>query len=122
MKLSRLLATVAIAASVSLGAAACAPTAAPIRVAADTVIIDVRTPDEFAAGHLDGAINLDVQAATFDALAAELPVDGEYVVYCRSGNRSAAAVERLRSMGFTDLTDAGGLDAAAAATGLGIVR
>ncbi|MDF1478519.1 rhodanese-like domain-containing protein [Leifsonia sp. H3M29-4] len=124
MKLTRTIAALALAASVSLGVTACtaAPASETISVSAETVIIDVRTADEFDSGHLEGAINLDVQSASFDALAAQLPTDGDYVVYCRSGNRSAAAIERLQALGFTSLTNAGGLDAAATATGLDIVR
>lgn len=118
----RLLAPLGLAVVIGLGLAACAPTTEPIALSTETVIIDVRTPDEFAAGHLKGAINLDVQAATFDSLVTELSTDGDYVVYCRSGNRSAAAVERMSGLGFTSLVDAGGLEAAAASTGVEIVR
>lgn len=125
MKLTRTITALALAASVALGVAACttaAPASEAVSISADTVVIDVRTADEYNSGHLDGAINLDVQSASFDALAAQLPTDGDYVVYCRSGNRSAAAIERLQALGFTSLTNAGGLDAAATATGLDIVR
>lgn len=109
--------------AVSLGLAACggesraepesavAPAAAP----ADATIVDVRTPEEFAAGHVAGAVNVDVQADDFDARIAELPTDAAYVVYCRSGNRSARAVERMGALGFTELTDGGGLEDMAAA-------
>lgn len=120
--LSRLLAPLAVAAAVVFGVAACAPTAEPIAVASDTVVLDVRTPEEYAAGHLDGAINLDVQSPQFDGLVGQLPTDGEYVVYCRSGNRSAAAIDRMEALGFTSLVNAGGIDAAAGATGLAIVK
>lgn len=91
---------------------AVAPPASP---ATDATIVDVRTPEEFAAGHVAGAVNVDVQADDFDARIAELPTDGSYVVYCRSGNRSARAVERMRGLGFTDLADGGGLEDMAAA-------
>ena len=120
--IARLLAAVAVAASITLGASACATSADTIEVSADTVVIDVRTPAEFAEGHLDGAVNIDVQGADFDALVSELPTDGDYVVYCRSGNRSAAAIERMKGLGFTNLVNAGGLNDASAATGLEIVQ
>jgi phage shock protein E len=125
MKLTtRVLAPLAIAASLALSVAACSPAASgqQITISSETVIIDVRTAGEFAAGHLEGAINLDVQSSTFDSLAAQLPADGEYVVYCRSGNRSATAIARLEALGFSTLTNAGGIDAAAASTGLEVVR
>lgn len=112
--LSALLATLAI-----LGFTACSPSEA-ISIGEETVVLDVRTPEEYASGHLQGAVNIDVGAADFDTRIAELPLDGEYVVYCRSGNRSAAAVDRMNELGFTDVTDAGGLDAAASATGLAV--
>ena len=51
---------------------------------------------------------------------ADLPASGSYVVYCRSGNRSAQAVAQMEQLGFTDVFDAGGLDQAAASTGLDI--
>jgi phage shock protein E len=117
----RLLAPLVLVLAIGLGVSACAPTTEPIALEPGTVIIDVRTADEFASGHLDGALNLDVQSAAFDQLVAELPRDGVYVVYCRSGNRSAAAVERMANLGFVTLIDAGGLEAAAAATGIDIV-
>ncbi len=85
-------------------------------------IVDVRTPSEYAEGHLDGAVNIDVQdAAGFTAALEDLDPAAPYVVYCRSGNRSAAATAQMVDVGFTDVTDAGGLQAAADATGLEIV-
>ena len=74
------------------------------------LIVDVRTPEEFAETHVIDAVNVDVQAPDFDERIAELPKDGAYLVYCRSGNRSAQAIERMRALGFTDVEDGGGLD------------
>lgn len=65
-------------------------------------LLDVRTPEEFAAGHLAGARNLDVSSPDFVARVAELPKDGRYAVYCRSGNRSAQALAAMREAGVTD--------------------
>jgi phage shock protein E len=118
----RLLAPLAVAFAVVVGVAACAPTAEAIDVSSDTVIIDVRRPAEYAEGHLDGAMNIDVQSPEFDSLVSELPADGEYVVYCRSGNRSATAIDRMEALGFTSLVNAGGVDAASTATGISIVK
>ena len=94
---------------------------AVVVVPASATVIDVRTPEEFAEGHLDGAVNLDVQSGRFDAELAALDPDGEYFVYCRSGNRSAAAAATMAEAGFTDVTDLGGLQDAADATGIEIV-
>lgn len=92
-----------------------------VDVTDDTVILDVRTPEEFAEGHLVGAQNIDVSADGFDDEVAQLDTDAPIVVYCRTGNRSAEAVERMEALGFTDLTDVGSLQEAADATGLAII-
>ena len=91
-------------------------------VSAEAIIIDVRTPEEFTAGHLDGALLYDIQDPNFDALIADLDPSLSYVVYCRSGNRSARAVERMADAGFTNLVDLGSLENASAVTGIAIVR
>lgn len=119
--MKKTLAALALAVTVVLGLSACSTAVEPIELAAGTVIVDVRTPGEYAAGHLDGAINIDVQSATFDADISTLPMDAAYVVYCASGNRSAAAVTRMTDLGFTTLTDARGMSDAAASTGLAVV-
>lgn len=62
-------------------------------------ILDVRTPAEFASGHLPGAVNIDVNGSGFDKAISALPADGEYAVYCRSGNRSATALARMKDLG-----------------------
>lgn len=84
------------------------------------VVLDVRTPEEFAAGHLEGAVNLDITAADAAAQVAALDPDASYIVYCRSGNRSASAAAMMKDAGIADVTDAGGMDAAAASTGLSV--
>ncbi|MFZ0159040.1 MAG: rhodanese-like domain-containing protein [Kineosporiaceae bacterium] len=71
-------------------------------------IIDVRTPAEFAAGHVVGAQNIDVQSAGFGQAVAALPKPGPYLVYCRSGSRSAQAATTMRNAGLT-VADGGGL-------------
>jgi len=78
-------------------------------------IIDVRTPAETVAGMLDGAVNIDIGAADFSDRIASLDRDGSYLLYCRSGNRSAQAASIMRDLGFTDVIDAGGFDSLAAA-------
>lgn len=74
----------------------------------NTTILDVRTPEEFAAGHLPGAVNIDVSAPDFADRIGTLVPDAPYAVYCRSGNRSAAAVEQMTAAGFTQVFDLGG--------------
>jgi rhodanese-related sulfurtransferase len=65
------------------------------------VVVDVRTPAEYAAGHVDGAINLDVESPTFDARLAELDKGATYAVYCHSGRRSGIATGKMGDAGFT---------------------
>lgn len=77
-----------------------------------TVVLDVRTPAEFAAGHLAGAVNLDSSAADFRDRVAALDHGKSYAVYCHSGRRSAAALEVMSGLGFTKAYDlAGGMGA-----------
>lgn len=89
---------------------------------ADVTIIDVRTPGEFANGHLQNAVNINLQSADFAEQVSQLSRSGTYVVYCRSGNRSAEAVSQMKDMGFTQVTDAGGMSEASGTTGVQIVQ
>ena len=66
-------------------------------------ILDVRTPNEFAAGHLAGAVNLDVNAPSFEAKARALDKSKVYLVHCASGVRSARACEKLGHLDFPQL-------------------
>lgn len=70
-------------------------------------IIDVRTPDEYASGHLAGATNIDVQGS-FAAGIADLDKDATYALYCRSGVRSDTARQTMLDAGFTDVVDLSG--------------
>lgn len=84
----------------------------------DTVVLDVRTPAEFAEGHLPEAVNLDVSAPGFADSLSGLDPDKTYAVYCRSGNRSRAAMATMQQAGFSRLFDlAGGIGAWTAAGG-----
>lgn len=81
----------------------------------ERTVIDVRTPEEFAAGHVAGAININVEAPDFGEQIAALDAEDAYLVYCRSGRRSAVAADQMAEAGFTDIIDAGGLEALAEA-------
>jgi rhodanese-related sulfurtransferase len=94
---------------------------APADVGADTIIIDVRTPEEFAQGHLAGAVNHNVEDGSLEAALAGLDPAAEYIVYCRSGRRSAIATELMARADFGAVTDLGSVEEAAAATGRAIV-
>ncbi|MCK6599511.1 MAG: rhodanese-like domain-containing protein, partial [Bdellovibrionaceae bacterium] len=62
----------------------------------DSVILDVRTPDEYLSGHIKGAINIDFYASDFQNQLGKLDKEKDYKVYCRSGNRSSKAVNMMK--------------------------
>ncbi len=64
------------------------------------VIMDVRTPEEFAEGHLSGAMNVNVMAPDFERQLGALDRGKTYLVYCRTGNRSAKAIQVMERLGF----------------------
>lgn len=96
------------------------PQDAAARLAADPapVLLDIRTPDEFASGRIAGATNVDFYAADFTARLAELDRDADYVIYCRSGNRTTSALDIFRDLGFTSVRSVDGGILAWAAAGL----
>jgi len=83
------------------------------------LLIDVRTPQEFASGHIAEAINIPVE--TIATRLNEIPHDKPVVVYCHSGNRSAQAASILSGAGYTNIYDMGGILAWTAA-GLPVVQ
>jgi rhodanese-related sulfurtransferase len=89
--------------------------------AGEVTIIDVRTPAEYAEGHLEGAVNHNVEDGTLSDALASLDPAGEYVVYCRSGRRSAVAAQQMADAGFGNVTDLGSVEEAVSATGLPVV-
>ena len=66
-------------------------------------VIDGRSLGEFSAGHLKGALNIDVESGGFDAGIANLDKSATYALYCRSGRRSTLAAERMADAGFTNI-------------------
>ena len=72
-------------------------------------VIDVRTPAEYAAGHIAGAQNIDVEAADFGTRIGALDKKATYLVYCRSGNRSGMAATQMAAAGFTSIVDGGAM-------------
>ena len=88
------------------------PKGGKMKLPDNAVLLDVRQADEFNAGHIDGAVLVphDTIAEKIGAVVPDknIPV----YVYCRSGRRSAIAVEAMEKLGYTDLTDLGGMDEA----------
>ncbi len=74
------------------------------------IILDVRRPDEFAAGHIPNAVNVPNESIG-DAEIPELPDKNQLIlVYCRSGNRSKQASEKLVKLGYTSIVEIGGIN------------
>ena len=72
------------------------------------VVLDVRTPDEFAEGHLPGAILVDFYEPDFPSRLQALDPGVPYLVYCRSGARSGRTEQLMGQLGFADVTDVEG--------------
>ena len=73
------------------------------------IILDVRKPDEFAEGHIPGAINVpneEIGTAEIEDLPAKKQL---ILVYCRSGRRSKEAAEKLAKLGYTNIVEFGGI-------------
>ncbi|MEL6981607.1 MAG: rhodanese-like domain-containing protein [Actinomycetota bacterium] len=74
----------------------------------DLVVLDVRTPEEFAEGHLADATLVDFYTEDFADQLAALDPDVPYLIYCRSGNRSGQTLALMEELGFTDVADVDG--------------
>lgn len=76
----------------------------------ERTLVDIRTPEEYSAGHIPGASNIDFYAADFEAQFANYDRNEPLAIYCRSGSRSGQALDILEGMGFTNVVDlAGGI-------------
>ena len=85
-------------------------------------IIDVRTPEEWATGHLEGAVRIGIADADFAQQLEALDKSADYYIYCRSGNRAGRAIDYMQSAGFTGkLVNGGAVANAAGQTGLAVV-
>jgi phage shock protein E len=91
------------------------PDAFRARLTDAAVVLDVRTPAEFAEGHLGGARHVDFLAPDFRHRVEALDRARPYFLYCRTGNRSGQAAEFMRAMGFREVYNVGGLEALARA-------
>ena len=69
------------------------------------VLLDVRTPEEYSQGHLKNSINIDFYSTNFSAELGKLEKNRTYLVYCRSGRRSASAAGQMKSLGFTKVSN-----------------
>ena len=78
----------------------------------NAVLLDVRQVDEFNAGHIDGAVLVPHDTIVANVGAIVPDKNTPVYVYCRSGRRSAIAFEAMKKLGYTNLTDLGGMDEA----------
>ena len=76
-----------------------------LRANKTNVVLDVRSAVEFKAGHIPGALNIDVNSPEFDKKIGELDKHKTYLVHCAAGSRSARACKKLERIGFQDLFD-----------------
>jgi len=74
-----------------------------LRASKTNVVLDVRTPKEFEAGHMPGAVNIDVNAPDFEQKVRALDPKKTYLVHCAAGVRSARACQRLDKLNFEHL-------------------
>ena len=84
----------------------------PVCCWAKTFLIDVRTPEEYANGHLDGAINIEYQQIQTKISQAGVGKGDEVILYCHSGRRAGIARETLQGLGYTHVQNYGGMEEA----------
>jgi rhodanese-related sulfurtransferase len=72
------------------------------------VVLDVRTNGEFKSGHIEKAVQIDISSNGFTDKIGQLDKNKTYLVYCRSGNRSATACRVMAANGFTNLFNLSG--------------
>ena len=121
-KFFKILSAAFIAAIAVTGLTGCAAEE-PIDMSQYAGVIDVRTPAETSAGHLDGSLLFDVQGPAFMASLETLDKSANYYIYCRSGNRSGQAIQIMKDAGFTgELANGGSLANAASETCIAVVK
>ena len=86
------------------------------------VIIDIRTPEEFATGYLENAVNIDYNSATFSDEIGALDRNQTYLIYCRSGARSSQALGLMAVLQFAEVYNISGGITAWQAAGLPVVE
>lgn len=71
------------------------------------IVVDVRTPEEYAAGHIKGALNIDYYDNNFENMVQEKLIDKNkpYILYCRTGARSSYSARMLDELGYKDVTN-----------------
>lgn len=121
MKLRKTLAAALIGLSAALGITGC--TTESMSASDYAMVIDVRTPEEWNQGHLQGAVRMGIADADFKEQLGSLDKSADYYIYCRSGNRAGQAIDIMRDMGFTgQLVNGGSVANASGQLGLAVVN
>jgi rhodanese-related sulfurtransferase len=76
-----------------------------LRADKKNVVLDVRTEEEYKAGHIPGSVNIDFNSPDFEKKVADLDKNKTYLVHCAAGGRSARACKKLEGAGFKELYD-----------------
>ncbi|MBE6370381.1 MAG: rhodanese-like domain-containing protein [Lentisphaerae bacterium] len=92
-----------------LGISGCCSTESKISMENNAVLLDVRTPEEHKNGYLEGAVLLPLADLESKISSKVSGKNTPIYIYCRSGRRAGTAVEKLKTMGYTDLHNLGGL-------------
>jgi len=94
----------------------------PVQIDLNTaVLLDVRSPEEYASGYLKGARNIPHDRIGAEIAAVVPDKSAQVILYCRSGRRANTALETLRAMGYTNISNFGGLEDAQERLGLPVV-
>lgn len=120
MRITKIFTGLALAVTMLFTTTACSTTEA-IDASTATAIIDVRTVEEFNAGHLEGAVNIPVEVGDFVGAVSQLAPAGKYLIYCKSGRRAGLAIDQMTQLGFTDMSNLGSLENAASVTQIPVV-
>jgi rhodanese-related sulfurtransferase len=112
---------IALMVSMLFTTAACSTTEA-VDMETVTSVIDVRSPEEYNAGHLEGALLIPVEVGDFVGSISELDREGNYIIYCRTGRRADVAIQQMTALGFKNMTNLGSLENAAAVTQIPVVQ
>ncbi|AXQ16217.1 hypothetical protein AYI72_00255 [Shewanella algae] len=107
----------AVLLSLSARAEQMVPEVALTKVAQGAMLVDVRTPEEYAEGHLPEAVNIPFEQIAEVFAKQGIAKDTPVVVYCRSGRRSGIAKESLEKAGYQEVYNGGGYDSLKASAG-----
>jgi len=119
MKIFGVTAKLLLAGSLILPLAGCSST---MDMSGVKAVVDLRSPSAFAAGHLKGAVNVDLNDAAFVAKISDVGRHGEVLVYCDTDACGGDARTQMLQIGFDNVINLGDLNAASKTTGLEVVK